>query len=154
MEAQEGVVADPLVAGEDVELSGGDRLLDRGLQQLEDPEPGRVVTLVPRMQEVPDVAEDEAVDVGLVLEMPFEALQAVDEDERIAVGHQLSQGALGAGGARALERFGAPALPAVDPQIAGRALPQPALLHLMDQRRPQAVPGVVDEVRVWSCCPP
>src|SRR5947199_68638 len=106
------------------------------------------------MQEVPDVEEDEAVDVGLVLEMPFEALQAVDEDERIAVGHQLSQGALGAGGARALERFGAPALPAVDPQIAGRALPQPALLHLLDQRRPQAVPGVVEEVRVWSCCPP
>src|SRR4051795_814320 len=115
-ETQEGVVADLPVAGEDVEVSGGDRLLDRGLQQLEDPEPERIVLPLPLMQEVPDVEQDEAVDLGLLLEMPLEALQPVDEDERVAVGHQLSQGALRAGGARARRRLGIPAFPSANPQ--------------------------------------
>src|SRR3954470_19583594 len=58
-EAQEGVVADLAVAGEDVEISGGDGLLDRGLQQLENPEAERIVHPLPLVQEVPDVEEDE-----------------------------------------------------------------------------------------------
>src|SRR3954468_4522142 len=74
-EAQEGVVADLAVAGEDVEISGGDGLLDRGLQQLENPEAERIVHPLPLVQEVPDVEEDEAVDLGLLLEVPLEALQ-------------------------------------------------------------------------------
>ena len=81
------------VAAEDVERAAGDGFLDGGLQQLEDLEAEGVVSLLALVQEMADVEEDQAVDVGLFREMPLEALQPVDEDERVAIRDQLPQGA-------------------------------------------------------------
>jgi hypothetical protein len=90
VEAQEGVVADLPVTGEHAEGSGGEGLLDRGLQHLEDPETEWVVRPLALVQKVPDVEQDQSVDLGLLLEVSLQGLHPINENERVAIGDQLS----------------------------------------------------------------
>ncbi len=92
---------------------------------------------LPFVQEVTDVENDEALDVGLHLQLSLKAPQACNEHIRVALGQELREGILTA---RATAR-GLPTLCAEDAEIGRRALPHSTLFELAAQGRAQGHPN-------------